>query len=85
MSDVLATERIRRLALRPKEAARALGICERKLRDLLPELPHLRLGRSVILPVKALEGWLAVKAEMERSRAGQVADEIIEALHDTEK
>jgi len=33
-----------RLALWPAEAARALGIGERTLRQLLPTLPHLRAG-----------------------------------------
>lgn len=47
-----------RLALRPVEAAIALGISERKLRELLPRLPHVREGGVVLLPVKALERWL---------------------------
>ena len=48
-----------RLALRPKEAAEALGISERKLREMLPELPHIRLSGVVLLPVKQLGSWPA--------------------------
>ncbi len=40
-----------RLALRPAEAAQALGIGERTLRQILPELPHVRVGGVVLLPV----------------------------------
>ena len=47
-----------RLALRPREAAEALGISERQLRQILPELPHTRLGGCVVLPVDALREWL---------------------------
>ena len=47
-----------RLALRPKEAAQALGIGERTLRQILPELPHVRLGGVVLLPVEGLQAWL---------------------------
>jgi hypothetical protein len=36
-----------RLALRPKEAAEALGISERKLRDELNQIPHVRLGEQL--------------------------------------
>ncbi len=41
---------VERLALRPKEAAEALGIGERTLRQILPELPHVRIGGAVLLP-----------------------------------
>jgi excisionase family DNA binding protein len=53
-----------RLALRPKEAAEALGIGERKLWELTNrgEIPHIRVGRAVIYPVAELERWLAEQA-----------------------
>lgn len=53
-----------RLALRPKEAARALGISERLLWSLTNrgEVPHLRMGRAVVYPIAALEAWLAQHA-----------------------
>lgn len=50
-----------RLSLRPAEAAEAIGISERKLAQLMAEgrIPVVRLDRTVILPVAALEQWLA--------------------------
>jgi hypothetical protein len=39
-----------RLALRPAEVAEALGLSERTIRQILPELPHIRAGRAVLLP-----------------------------------
>lgn len=49
------------MALRPREAARALGISERLLWDWARTegLPHLRIGNVVLYPVAALRTWLA--------------------------
>ncbi len=51
------------LALRPKDAARALGIGERKLWEITADrtsgIPHVRVGRAVLYPVRELEEWLA--------------------------
>lgn len=50
-----------RLALRPKEAARALGIGQRKLWALTQPrgpIPCVRVGVCVLYPVAALEAWL---------------------------
>ena len=68
-----------RLALRPKEAAEALGISERKLRELLPELPHFRAGGAVVIPVKPLERWLEARV---RQEAGRVDAAVETALKD---
>ena len=65
------------LALRPKEAAHALGISERTLRQMLPELPHLRVRGVVLLPVEELKEWLRTQAAMEGSPAGAIAAEIL--------
>ena len=53
------------LALRPKEAARALGIGERLLWSMTNrgEIPIVRIGRRVVYPVAALEAWLAAQAK----------------------
>ena len=54
-----------RLALRPREAAKALGVGERLLFDLTKrgEIPHLRLGnKCIVYPVDALREWLAEQA-----------------------
>jgi len=58
------------LALRPPEAAQALGISERLLWDMTKrgEVPHLRMGRAVVYPVAALDRWLAERAEAGSAR-----------------
>jgi excisionase family DNA binding protein len=50
-----------RLALRPKEAAKALGIGERLLwsQTNRGEIPHIKLGQAVLYPIAELERWLA--------------------------
>jgi hypothetical protein len=53
------------LALRPKDAAKALGIGERLLWDLTAPrgpIPCVRLGNAVTYPVHLLEKWLADQA-----------------------
>jgi hypothetical protein len=69
-----------RLALRPKEAAEALGICERKLRQLTPRLPVVRIGGVVLYPVQALRRWLDEEAERQRAADEQAADEILREM-----
>jgi excisionase family DNA binding protein len=66
-----------RLAPRVAEAARALGIGERTLRQLLPTLPHIRAGGTVLLPVEGLRRWLEEQAKSERRPAEVIADEIL--------
>lgn len=53
------------LALRPKDAARQLGIGERLLwsKTNAGEIPHLRIGRAVVYPVDALRDWLNDQAK----------------------
>ena len=53
-----------RLALRPKEAADALGIGERTLRTWMrdEELPFLRVAGVVLVPTAGLEEWLVESA-----------------------
>ena len=67
-----------RLALRPKEAAEAMGISERKLRELLPQLPHVRLDGVVVLPTRLLERWLETRSQADASRAERLASEILD-------
>lgn len=54
-----------RLALRPREAAKAIGIGQRKLWELTNrgEIPHARLGRAIVYPVAALNAWLVERAK----------------------
>ena len=69
-----------RLALRVPEAARALGISERQVRQLLPEIPHTRLGGCVVLPVEALREWLLKQAQAGKRRVDAAVDEVLASL-----
>lgn len=71
MSDLDHKTDVLRLAFRPNEAARALGIGTRQLWSLTAagKIPHLRLGRSVLYPVAGLEQWLAEKADAHNNGA----------------
>ena len=61
------------LLLRPTEAAEAIGIGRSKVYELLAsgELPSVRIGCSVRVPVDALRAWIerktAERAEGSRS------------------
>jgi excisionase family DNA binding protein len=48
------------LALRPREAAKALGVSERTLWGWthVGTVPHVRIGRTILYPVDALRDWL---------------------------
>ncbi|GMU83702.1 MAG: hypothetical protein AMXMBFR47_35720 [Planctomycetota bacterium] len=52
------------LALRPKDAAKVLGISPRLLWSLTNrnEIPHVRLGRALLYPINELRQWLAEQA-----------------------
>mgnify|MGYP002778310028 FL=1 len=61
-----------KLALRPREAAKALGISARHLWQLTKDghIPAVRLGtgkrKTILYPVVALQAWLT-----EQAQAGQ--------------
>ena len=57
-------EQTPRLALRPKEAALALGISERLLwsKTNAGDIPHCRVGRTILYPIDLLREWLAQQA-----------------------
>ncbi len=69
-----------RIALRPKEAAEVLGISERTLRQLLPELPTVRRGGVVLVPVAGLQEWLRDESRAEKGRVEKAVTEILEAV-----
>ena len=48
------------LALRPRDAAKALGIGERLLwsKTQSGEIPSVRIGRAVVYPIDQLREWL---------------------------
>jgi len=52
------------MALRPREAARALGVSERWLweKTKTGEIPCLKAGRCILYPVAMLEEWLRSRA-----------------------
>ena len=53
------------LSLRPKDAARALGIGQRKLWELTQPrgpIPCVRVGACVLYPTHLLQSWLAEQA-----------------------
>jgi excisionase family DNA binding protein len=66
-----------RMALRPKEVARALGLSERTVRQILPELPTVRVGSVVLVPKEMLERWLQEQAETQEGRIDTVVDEVM--------
>jgi len=70
MSELKNHETVPPLALRPKEAAVALGISTRKLWEITADrssgIPVIRLGKAVLYPVAQLQEWLT-----DAAKAGQ--------------
>ena len=74
----MATQPVESLALRPREAAKALGISPRTLWGLTAPrgpIPCLRIGHSnkrqtVLYPVAELKVWLSREAEPEHANGG---------------
>ncbi len=65
----MATQSVQSLALRPREAAKALGISPRLLWQLTHDghVPCVRVGsgkrRTVLYPTADLQAWLTRQAE----------------------
>ena len=79
-----ATERLHladRLALRPKEAAEALGIGGRTLRKWMRDdgLPYRRIDGVVLIARRALERWLE-EGTLEERRSDALAARILDDL-----
>ena len=53
------------LAMRPREAASALGISERLLWEWTDrgQVPHIRMGKAILYPVESLRDWLKQQAQ----------------------
>ncbi len=53
-----------------REAAKLLGITDRHLDRLArcEGLPHVRLGRRVLVPKEELERWLATRVQRKRGQ-----------------
>jgi excisionase family DNA binding protein len=57
---------IPRLALKPAEAAEALGICKRTLDQLVKDdlsFPCVRVGSRRLIPLERLRQWLSDRVE----------------------
>ena len=53
------------LAMRPRKAAKALGISERLLWEHTERkaIPHIRLGKAILYPVDSLRDWLKAQTQ----------------------
>ena len=69
-----------RLALTVPEAAESIGVSESHLRNILPDIPHLYLGKRLVIPVKPFEEWLREQAKAEAGRADRMASKILDDL-----
>jgi prophage regulatory protein len=60
----MTQNRVDRLLLRPTEAAEAIGIGRSKTYELLAsgDLPSIRIGGCVRVPVEALRAWIERKS-----------------------
>jgi excisionase family DNA binding protein len=67
MSSNLPTEC---LSMRPREAAKALGVSERTLWAWTHngEIPHVRMGKAILYPVDALRRWLEARANKQEGQ-----------------
>jgi excisionase family DNA binding protein len=52
------------LAMRPREAAKAIGVSERTLWTWTHnnKIPYIRMGKAILYPVDALRRWLDTTA-----------------------
>ena len=69
-----------RLALSVPEAATAIGVSERLIRSVLPDIPHCRLGNRVVIPVPLLVEWLRKEAQKEQTVVGKAVNDILEEI-----
>ena len=65
------------LAMRPREAAKALGISERLLWEWTDRgiIPHVRLGKAILYPTDSLREWLQRQARVNTPRPDEVGQE----------
>jgi excisionase family DNA binding protein len=76
---------VERLALSLPEAARALGVSEKHLRSHLHELPVVRLGGRVLIPVDPLREFLRKNAEagtLQEASTDAIVESVMESLDD---
>ena len=65
------------LAMRPREAAKALGISDRLLWKWTDRglVPHIRLGKAILYPVDSLRDWLQKQAKSAGTANGERTSE----------
>ena len=53
---------------------------ERTVRQILPELPHVRIGSAVVVPIDLLREWLRDRAQQEKGAVDQAVEEVLDGL-----
>jgi hypothetical protein len=72
---------VNRLALSIAEAATVLGVSENSFRSaVMPEIEKLYVGRRVLVPVAALQRWVADRSEQEGSVDPGALDDLLAGL-----
>ena len=67
-----------RLALRPPEAAKALGLSERAFREhVLPRCPKFYAGRAVLIPKHLFQKHIETLATEETQQTDETAAELL--------
>jgi excisionase family DNA binding protein len=76
MERATMTTENQNLALRPREAAKALGVSQRTLWGWTHDgtVPHLRIGRTILYPTEALRDWLRVRSKAPKADGGNDAN-----------
>lgn len=61
---------IDRILLRPEEAAAAIGVSRSKAYELIAskQIPSVRIGASVRVPIQALREWIESQLESSTAR-----------------
>ena len=72
---------VNRLALSIAEAATVLGVSENSFRSVvMPEIEKLYVGRRVLVPVVALERWIADSSERDGNVDRGALDDLLAGL-----
>jgi excisionase family DNA binding protein len=69
-----------RAALTIPEAAASLGVSERHLRTVLPEIPHFHLGGRVLIPQGQLVEWMRREVDREQHHSDEIVRKVVEAV-----
>jgi excisionase family DNA binding protein len=70
-----------RIALRPKEAADALGVSDRTLRMWMrdQELPYFQIDRGILIPTAELREWIRDRL-VRQTTTDDLADDILDGF-----